>query len=229
MIAISLSEVTKHRGHGHRAVEVLVGASLEVQSSELVLLEGPSGSGKTTLLGIAGGLLSPDSGRVILAGRTLNQESLDARRLIRARHVGLVFQRANLLPGLTARDNVLLMGRLAGMTTEAGAKETSQLFEALGITECADRYPHELSGGEEQRVAVARALVHRPVVVLADEPTGSLDGRTGLAVAASLSALARERASAVLICTHDSRLVPFAVRRLRMLDGRVVPVEEGVV
>jgi ABC-type lipoprotein export system ATPase subunit len=224
--ALALIGVTKTRGRGHRAVRVLKGATLEIQPGEFVLLEGPSGSGKTTLLGVAGGLLSPDSGDVILAGRPLHLVSRDARGAIRATHAGIVFQRANLLPGLTVRENILLMSRIAGMTSDDGNRETVRLLEVLGLSAHAGRYPAELSGGEEQRVAVARALVHRPQVVLADEPTGNLDGHTGHAVAVSLAELARERGSAVLVCTHDTRLVPFATRRLHLRDGRVVAVEQ---
>jgi len=226
MSTLELIAVRKTRGRGHRAVRVLESASLEVRPGEFVLLEGPSGSGKTTLLGVAGGLLSPDAGEVILAGRPLHLSSGDVRRAIRAAYAGLVFQRANLLAGLTVRENILLMSRIAGMTPDDGALETDRLLERLELSPYADRYPSELSGGEEQRVAVARALVHRPMVVLADEPTGNLDGRTGHAVAASLAELARERQSAVLVCTHDARLVAFATRRLQMRDGRVVAVEE---
>jgi ABC-type lipoprotein export system ATPase subunit len=223
MIPLELRGVSKRRGTGRRSVQVLVEVNLEVRAGEVVLLEGPSGSGKTTLLGVAGGLLSADSGGVILAGTALESETQARRRAIRARWAGVVFQRANLLPGLTARENVILMGRLAGMSSRDGAREADRVLDLLGLAALADRRPQELSGGEEQRVAVARALVHRPAVVLADEPTGNLDAASGHAVAASLSGLARDRSSAVLICTHDQRLAPFATRRLSIVDGRVVP------
>jgi putative ABC transport system ATP-binding protein len=225
MSALALIGVAKTRGRGHRAVRVLEAATLEVGPGEFVLLEGPSGSGKTTLLGVAGGLLSPDAGEVILAGRPMHLATRDAASAFRATHLGIVFQRANLLAGLTVRENILLMSRIAGMAPEDGDRETERLLQALGLSGYAGRYPSELSGGEEQRVAVARALVHRPLLVLADEPTGNLDGQAGHAVAASLAELARERRSAVLVCTHDTRLIPFATRRLLMRDGGVVAVE----
>jgi putative ABC transport system ATP-binding protein len=221
VICLALNSVAKRRGSGRRAVQVLVDVSLEVLPGEFVLVEGPSGSGKTTLLGVAGGLLTPESGAVTLAGRQLETEPPGGKRSIRARQVGLVFQRANLLPRLTARDNVLLMGQIAGMSRQDAAREVDLLFEQLALSAQADRWPKELSGGEEQRVAVARALVHRPVVVLADEPTGSLDAVSGRAVAGLLGALARERGTAVLVCTHDVRLEAFASRRLSLVDGRV--------
>lgn len=221
MIPLLLDRVTKRRGAGQRSVQVLDGASLSLDPGEFVLLEGPSGSGKTTLLGVAGGVLAVDDGRVMLSDHPLTSGSPAAQRELRRRCVGLVFQRANLLSGLTARENIMLMGTLAGMTLSAAGVETDGLLEALGLTMLARRRPDELSGGEEQRVAVARALVHRPAVVLADEPTGSLDAATGHAVASLLAALARERGAAVLVATHDARLASFASRRLRLVEGRV--------
>jgi putative ABC transport system ATP-binding protein len=228
VIPLALSGITKRRGSGRRSVQVLVDVSLEVRPGEFVLVEGPSGSGKTTLLGVAGGLLTPESGAVTLAGRQLEAESPGGKRSIRSRQVGLVFQRANLLPRLTARDNVLLMGHIAGMSRQEAEREADLLLEKLGLSAQMNRWPRELSGGEEQRVAVARALVHRPVVVLADEPTGSLDAVSGRAVTELLAALARERGSAVLVCTHDVRLEVFASRRLSLADGRVrVPATQA--
>ena len=223
MMPLRLVGIAKRRGRGRRAVQVLVEVNLEVQPGEFVLVEGPSGSGKTTLLGVAGGLLTPESGAVELAGRPLEAESPAGRRGIRSRQVGLVFQRANLLPRLTSRENVRLMGQIAGMNRQDAAREADRLFEQLGLGSLADRRPMELSGGEEQRVAVARALVHHPVVVLADEPTGSLDGASGRAVTELLATLARERGTAVVVCTHDARLEAFATRRVSLADGRVRP------
>ena len=202
-------------------MQVLHDVSLTLSPGEFVLLEGPSGSGKTTLLGVAGGLLTPEAGRVVVADQPLTALTPAARRQVRVRGVGFVFQRANLLSVLTARENVVLMGTLAGMTELDAGREADRLLSSLGMTALADRRPNELSGGEEQRVGVARALVHHPAVVLADEPTGSLDAVTGHAVAESLAALARERRSAVLVGTHDARLAPLASRRLRISDGRV--------
>jgi putative ABC transport system ATP-binding protein len=187
------------------------------------LLEGPSGSGKTTLLGVAGGVLTPETGEVLVADQLLTGQPPVRQREIRVRHVGFVFQRANLLSALTARENIVLMGTLAGMTKADAGHEADRLLASLGMTALADRRPKELSGGEEQRVAVARALVHRPAVVLADEPTGGLDATTGHAVAEALAMLAHEQGSAVLVGTHDARLAPFASRRLRMEDGRIAP------
>ncbi len=225
MSVLTLTHVSRSRGRGRRLVQVLRDITLDLSAGEVVLLEGPSGSGKTTLLGVAAGLLSPEAGDVILDGHHLAAETPARRRAIRARYCGLVFQRSNLLAGLTARQNVLLMAEIAGMGKADADSEADRLFAALGLAAQRDSYPAELSGGEEQRVAVARALVHRPKVVLADEPTGNLDGESGHAVAESLAALTRERSSAVLVATHDQRLAPFASRRLRLVDGRISPVE----
>lgn len=219
MTILELTRVSKVRGTGRRSVEALDGVSLRLAAEEFVLLQGPSGSGKTTLLAVAAGLLTADSGQVLLEGRLL-----DARgggRRIRAARIGLVFQASNLLPGLTARENVLLQAALAGLGREEAGRQADELLEALGVSALATRRPGELSGGEEQRVAVARALVHRPALVLADEPTASLDSASGRAVAELLSLLARARGAVVLVATHDPRLDAYATRRVRILDGRI--------
>ena len=219
MSSLELRGVGKTRGSGRQAVRALSDVNLRLEPGELVLLEGPSGSGKTTLLSVAAGLLTPDEGTVTLAGHELGPLSPAARRTVRARHVGFVFQRANLLEGLCVRDNVALAGALAGMPRDRAEAEADRLLAALGIAELFDRSPSHLSGGEEHRVAVARALVHTPAVVLADEPTGNLDSASGRSVAEALRSLAAH--SAVLVASHDTRLHPFATRRLWIEDGRL--------
>lgn len=221
MNALELLAISKRRGTGPRAVEVLFDVSLVLAPGEVVLLEGPSGSGKTTLLALAAGLLVPDVGEVLVAGRLLDARDAGACRTRRRCEIGFVFQRPSLLPNLTVRENVLLGAALAGHPREASAREADALLLALDMARLAQRRPGELSGGEEQRAAVARALVHRPALVLADEPTGNLDSGAGRAVAASLVALAQERGTGVLIATHDNRLAQFASRRLRLSDGRL--------
>jgi putative ABC transport system ATP-binding protein len=223
MIPLVLDGVSKTRGQGPRTVKVLHEISLSVNAGEFVLLEGPSGSGKTTLLAVAGGILTPESGRVFLDGHQLhgNSRGLDRRR--RAKAVGFVFQRSNLLPQLTIRENILLMGRIAGMKVEEACREAEDLLRRLGLLKLKDRHPYELSCGEEQRVAVARALVHRPPIVLADEPTGNLDRHAGQTVAESLAELAKVRNSAVVVATHDIRIASFASRRIKIEDGRIQP------
>ena len=220
MTVLLLDGVSKTRGVGAHATQALRDASLSVSAGEVVLLEGASGAGKTTLLAVAAGLLTPDAGRVQLAGRSLDDLSPAERRRHRARMVGFVFQRSNLLEQLTAWENVLLMAQLAGEPTGEARRATNEVFEQLNIGHLATREPSALSGGEEQRVAVARALVHRPALVLADEPTGNLDGAAGRVVAEALATCARARGAAVLVATHDARLEPFATRRVSMVDGR---------
>ena len=218
--ALELDAITKRRGAGPAAVTALRGVTLHVDAGEVVLLQGPSGSGKTTLLGVAGGLLVPDAGDVRIAGRPLGA-STHTRQHVRACSVGFVFQRSNLLSRLTAGENVLIAALQAGIPRARALADTRRLLARLGIQALCDRHPGEMSGGEEQRVAVARALVHRPPLVLADEPTGSLDSRSGQAVAEALAELAREQGAGVLIVTHDRRLDRFATRILQLADGVV--------
>ncbi len=221
MSALELAGVSKTRGSGRHAVRALTDVSMTVAAREFVLLEGPSGSGKTTVLAIAGGLLSADQGQVVLAGRSLAGASGAALRRCRAEHVGFVFQLPNLLPWLSASQNVVLAGLLARVPPAESERRSDELLSALGIAALAARHPGELSGGEEQRVAVARALVHRPAVILADEPTANLDWAAGQVVAERLRSLAREQGSAVVVATHDARLERYADRIVRLADGRV--------
>lgn len=221
MTVLLLEGVSKTRGTGAHATQALRNASLSVASGEVVLLEGASGAGKTTLLAVAAGLVTPDAGWVALAGQSLADLPPTARRRYRARFVGFVFQRSNLLERLTAWENVLLMAQLAGRSAADAGRETADVFAQLDIAHLALRRPEELSGGEEQRVGVARALVHRPALVLADEPTGSLDGAAGRVVAEALAACSKLRGAAVLVATHDARLAPFATRRVPIVDGRL--------
>jgi putative ABC transport system ATP-binding protein len=221
MIALELDRVSKTRGTGRRAVAALREVSFQADGGDVVLMEGPSGGGKTTMLTVAAGLLTADAGQITLAGQPLSKMGAAARRAHRACEVGFVFQRANLLDGLTVRDNILLAAALARVARRKAEDDTERLMTAIGIEELRDRLPSELSGGEEHRVAVARALVHGPSVVLADEPTGNLDSVSGRAVAGALATLARERGVCVVIASHDTRLRTFATRRLWMEDGRV--------
>lgn len=222
MIALKLTGVTKSRGTGRHRVRAITDVDLEVDCGELVLVQGPSGSGKTTLLAVAGGLLSADQGNVRLAGVNIGKQTPAEARRVRARLVGFVFQRANLLPQITVAENVIVQADLAGLDRRDARKEAWALLSDLGIAHLAKRRPAELSGGEEQRAAVARALVHGPAVVLADEPTASLDSASGRAVAEQLQRLAAERDTAVVAATHDPRLARYGSRIVFLEDGQRV-------
>ncbi len=222
MNTLVLDAVSKSRGAGRREVRVLRGVSLQLASGEIALIEGPSGSGKTTLLTVAAGLLTADAGYVELAGARLSEMTPAERREHRAIHVGFVFQRANLLQGLTAEENVLLAAELAGLPFSESRRRTNELFLELGLEGLQQRFPDALSGGEEHRVAIARAVVHRPTLVLADEPTGNLDTLSGQSVMAMLTRLSRAAGTALLIATHDARMRQLTERVLKMIDGQIV-------
>jgi putative ABC transport system ATP-binding protein len=221
MSILELHRVSRARGTGAHAVQALSEVDLVVQRGEVVLVEGPSGSGKTTLLTVAAGLLSPDRGDVVLAGERVAKLSASGKRAHRARAVGFVFQFPNLLSALSVRDNVLLAALVAGRDRRASMAATDALLEELGIAALAHRKPDALSGGEAQRVAVARALVHGPSLVIADEPTASLDSASGRAVGEALAHMAHAKGVGVLIATHDPRLRVVGTRRLFMEDGRL--------
>jgi putative ABC transport system ATP-binding protein len=225
--ALELVSVTKRRGEGRQAVQALTDVTLRVEAGELVLLFGPSGSGKTTVLAVAAGLLTADAGEVRIAGRLLGGMSAAERRRVRATDVGFVFQRSNLLPSLTALENVVLQAALAGLSASAARSRALELLDALEIRHLRDRLPSELSAGEEQRFAVARALVHGPTLVLADEPTASLDRAAGQRVLHELTQLARARRAAAVVATHDLRLEAPGCRRWTLRDGRLEGGERG--
>jgi putative ABC transport system ATP-binding protein len=210
-------------------VRALRGADLSVARGEFVAIMGPSGCGKSTLLNIIAGLDIPDEGEVVVAGQSLIGLDEDALAIMRRRQVGIVFQFFNLLDDLTVRDNVLLPAQLAGARPAAARARTDELLDQLGIVERAHAYPARLSGGERQRVAIARALVNRPALLLADEPTGAVDGRTGAAVAQILRELAGGGQSLLLV-THDSALARSCTdREVVLVDGRVALDEVRVV
>ncbi|MEA2316066.1 MAG: lipoprotein-releasing system ATP-binding protein [Solirubrobacteraceae bacterium] len=221
---MAVSVVTAHGlvktyGRGRAARRVLDGASLEVRAGELVAVVGRSGSGKSTLLHLLGGLDRPEAGTITVAG-----ERVDGRRereltQLRRKRIGFVFQFFHLVPELTGEENVLLPARLPGMRNGAVGRGR-ELIARLGLEDAAKRLPHELSGGEQQRLAVARALVHDPAVVLADEPTGNLDAEAG-AIVLSLLRAASDAGRAVVLVTHDEAATAQADRVLHLEDGRL--------
>jgi ABC-type lipoprotein export system ATPase subunit len=210
--------VTKTVGTGRAARRVLNEVSLEVAAGEVVAVLGRSGSGKSTLLNLLGALDRPDAGRITLAGRELTGQRPRGLAKTRLRHIGFVFQSFHLIEELSGEENVLLPARLPGAPA-AGERRGRQLIESLGLAELAGRRPHELSGGEQQRLAIARALVNDPELVLADEPTGNLDQENGATVLDLLRGLGDR---AVVIVTHEPEAAAVADRVLQLEDGRLL-------
>ena len=210
--------LTKTVGVGRAARRVLDEVSLSVEADEVVAILGRSGSGKSTLLHLLGGLDSPDAGEIILGDDRLTGRSARALARIRLRHVGFVFQQFQLIEELSGAENVLMPTRLPGAPA-GGERRAAKLLDELGLADVADHLPHELSGGEQQRFAFARALVNGPKVVLADEPTGSLDAENGAAVLELLRGLTGR---AVVIVTHEPDAAAIADRILQLADGNLV-------
>ena len=221
MSVLELRNVVRVHGKGATAVHALRGVSLSVAAGEFVAIMGPSGSGKSTLLNLAGGLDSPTSGEVVIEGQVLGTLSRKELAAVRRRRVGYVFQDLNLLPSLTAAENVALPLELDGMSPRKTRRLAIDALEEVGLTELAPRFPDEMSGGQQQRVAIARALVGDRRLVLADEPTGALDSQTGEAVLKLLRARVDAGAAGVLV-THEARHAAWADRVIFLRDGEIV-------
>jgi len=200
----------------------LTDASLAVRAGEVLAVLGPSGSGKSTLLHCLAGILRPDAGEVSFRGERLDHLPETLRSRVRRRHFGFVFQHGRLVPELSAAENVALPLRLLGRRRRAALAQAADWLARLGVASVADHRPGELSGGQQQRVAVARALVTTPLVVFADEPTGSVDSVNGELVLEALVEIAREQGSSVVLVTHESRVAAYADRDVVVRDGRVV-------
>jgi putative ABC transport system ATP-binding protein len=209
MEVLAITDLTKVFGSGRLEVRALDGVSFAIQAGELAALIGPSGSGKTTLLLCVSLILEPTAGAVVFDGETIYQNGwtgVDVRRLRREK-IGFIFQSANLIPFLTARENVLFPLNLLGLKGEAAKARVTELLEYMEVAERADYMPALLSGGEQQRVAIARALANNPKLLLADEPTASLDTERGKKVMEMLKKIAKENQSAVIVVTHDVRMI----------------------
>lgn len=202
---------------------VLKGIDLEIHRGNVQILMGPSGSGKTTLLTIIAGLLTPTSGSVKLLGQEITKMSRKQLAKFRLHHIGFVFQDFNLFPALSAAENIEMVFHLKGIRGQEARRQTQMLLEQVGLGDKGRNLPNELSGGQKQRVAIARALVGRPQLIMADEPTASLDSQSGHTVVELLRQLAREAGSTVLMVTHDPRILDLADRVIRLEDGSLAP------
>jgi len=220
-VALALEAVSKQYESGRNAVAAVSDVTLEIRPGELMALMGPSGSGKTTLLSIMGGILRPTSGRVIFCGADIGRMTEEDRSRVRLGHIGFVFQHYNLFPALTARQNVEIALDLRGIMGRNRRDQADELLEQMELGDKADVYPADLSGGQRQRVAIARALAGTPSIILADEPTAALDSQNGRVIMTILRALAHERQRAVVIVTHDNRIIDFVDRTVAIEDGRI--------
>ncbi len=221
--AVIVEDLVRVYGEGPAQRRALDGASLTVRRGEFVAVMGASGSGKSTLLHILGGVEAPTSGRVVVDGMDLSTLGPDALALFRRHTVGLVYQFHNLVPFLSARDNIELPVRFDGSRPDEAA--LTELLELLDIAGCEQSMPSELSGGQQQRVAIARALISRPAVVLADEPTGSLDRENGVRVVSLLGTVRERLGTTIVLVTHDEGVAAAADRTIRISDGRVISEE----
>ena len=223
---LALQSVSKTYTHRGRTVKALDSATLDVHDGDFVAVVGPSGSGKSTLLLTLGGMLSPASGRVLVDGQSLYDMSTDKRAEFRRKKVGFVFQTFNLVPYLTALENVQVPLLLAGTNGRVQLERATSLLTRLGLADRLDHKPSELSVGQQQRVALARMLANDPAVVLADEPTGNLDPDTSGQIIDFLEEVNHEGKTVVMV-THDMRAAQRAKRILRLVDGNIVPDGKG--
>jgi putative ABC transport system ATP-binding protein len=219
---IRVRDLRKVYKQGKVDVEALRGVNLEVPAGEFLSIVGPSGSGKSTLFHIVGGLTPATSGEVVVGGVDVSAAGDDGRTELRRKHVSFVFQKFNLLPNLTARDNIRTALHIAGKPSQGFESELRDILDLLGIAGRLDHKPSELSGGEQQRVAIARALATRPAILLADEPTGNLDTANSLAVLSLLRDLNDRLGQTILMITHNTEAAEYGHRVVHMRDGEIV-------
>ena len=220
-------DVVKVLGEGAGRVEALKGVSLSLMGGELTLLMGPSGSGKTTLLSVLGCMLSPTRGTVRVLGNSTTGARPEDLAKLRREHLGFVFQSYHLFPTLKAVENVRLTLDVRGERSIPAIAKAEKALASVGLSHKTNAFPRELSGGEQQRVAIARAIVGDASAILADEPTAALDSENGHAIMTVLAEIAKNPSRAVLVVTHDPRIVPFASRIVRIEDGRIVGEDRG--
>lgn len=222
MTEIEVQDLTKTYRVGDVQVHALRGVNLKIERGEFVAVVGPSGSGKSTLFHILGGLTPPTSGTVLIDGRDLVKMSEADRTLLRKTTVGFVFQKYNLLPTLTGADNIEIARHIAGKHRRESDPQFEEILKLLGIASRLKHKPRALSGGEQQRIAIARALVNHPALLLADEPTGNLDSENSTAVLSVMQGLNKRLGQTILMITHDPEAAAYADRTITMRDGRVV-------
>lgn len=218
MSFIRLEKVEKSFGK----TKVLRGLTFSIQDRELVAIRGASGSGKSTLLYLLGGLDTPSSGSVIIDNQNLSTKSDEELAQFRNSTVGFVFQFHFLLPSMSCRDNILLPARIGGKSLSETEKMTKKLADILGVSHCLDKFPFEISGGEQQRINIIRALSLRPKILLCDEPTGNLDSKNTEKVASLLKNLAQEQGATLLVVTHDDHVASFFPRKIVIEDGQII-------
>ncbi len=220
-VVVKVDGVTKTYQRDSIAVNALAGVDLEIRKGDFAVLVGPSGSGKTTLLNLIGGLDTPTSGRILVGGADIGRMSKSELSLLRLRQIGFVFQEFNLIPVLSAIENVEFIMLLQGLPEARRRERSMALLNELGLAGLEYRRPNELSGGQQQRVAVARALAAEPIIVLPDEPTANLDSKAGAALMDMMRRLNEERGATFVFSTHDPMVVERAKRVIRLRDGRV--------
>ncbi|EUJ43165.1 ABC transporter ATP-binding protein [Listeria riparia] len=220
-MTLIMQNISKNYRDGEQVVEVLKNVSLEVKQGEFVAIVGPSGAGKSTFLSIAGALLTPTSGEITIGGQALSSLSTKALTRVRLEKVGFIFQGANLIPYLNVKDQLLVIAELAGHRNSEAKQRATQLLEELGLSHRANQYPEKLSGGEKQRVAIARAMMNNPDVILADEPTASLDAERGYSVVQMIAQEVKRNNKAAIMVTHDERILDLVDRVVRIEDGQL--------
>lgn len=221
-IVIVCKDIKKFFGEGTARVEALRGVNLEVKKGELLLLMGPSGSGKTTLISVIAAILTQDEGECLVSNLNLNKMPDKEKTHYRGQHIGFVFQSFNLIPTLTAEENVAIPLLIQGVDRITAIKKANELLQKVGIPEKAHAYPPELSGGQQQRVAIARAVIHNPDLIVCDEPTSYLDHEMGMKVMELLKSVTNEHKKTLIVVTHDPRITSFADRIAHLEDGRIV-------
>ena len=219
---ISLRNVTRYYKSGDRAVHALDGVSLEIAQNEFVAVSGPSGCGKSTLMHLLAGLERPTSGEILVGNLAVHEADDAALTDFRRRQLGLIFQFFNLLPTMNVLENVSFPLLLQGVSLQESEQRAKELIELVGLAERAGHFIHQLSGGEQQRTAIARALVHRPSLLIADEPTGNLDSHSAASVMQLLEKIGAGRLTTLIVVTHSDDVARAASRRVEMRDGKIV-------